>query len=76
MATHPDMLVQFSHYLEGQLRDQGYGDVEIRARTMVSLNGREPQVLVDPEVDLTEIRLGLEPVDWIQPLTNPLVSEN
>jgi len=72
IATHPDMLVQFSHYLEGQFRQQGYGDVEIRAQAMVSLNGREPQLMVDPEVDLTVIHLGPGHVDRVLPLTTPL----
>jgi hypothetical protein len=76
IATHPDMLVQFSHYLEGQLREQGYGDVEIRAQAMVSLNGREPQLIVDPEVDLTAIHLGPGHEDWILPLTTPLRSSD
>ena len=72
MATHPDMILQFSHYLAEQKRREGYENVEVRARVMASLNGREPQLLIDPAADLTKERLSLLPARWILPLTKPL----
>ena len=55
-------------------RREGYENVEVRARAMVSLNGREPQLLIDPNVDLAKEDVGLLPVRWIVPLTTPLRS--
>lgn len=52
VATRPDLLWQFAHYLARLYADQGMPHVEIRARTEVSLNGRPSQPLVDPAVDL------------------------
>jgi vitamin K-dependent gamma-carboxylase len=72
MATHPDMILQFSHYLAEQKRREGYDSVEVRARVMASLNGRKPQLLIDPMADLTMERLSLLPARWILPLTEPL----
>jgi vitamin K-dependent gamma-carboxylase-like protein len=72
MATTPDMILQFSHYLAMQKRREGYESVEVRARVMASLNGRRPQLLVDPTADLTKERLSLLPARWILPLTEPL----
>ena len=53
---------------------EGYENVEVRARVMVSLNGRPPQLLIDPEVDLAKEEIGLLPARWIVPLTTPLRS--
>ncbi len=72
MATKPHMVLQYSHHLAEQKRAQGYNDVEVRARVMSSLNGRKPQLLVDPNVDLAKERAGWLPARWIMPLTTPL----
>ena len=75
MSCHPDMLLQFSHVLAREFSEQGYSHVEVRARTRVSLNGRKPQRLVDPEVDLAAQRRSLGPQPWIMPLVEPLRDE-
>jgi hypothetical protein len=68
MAKHTDMILQYSHYLADDFRQQGYEDVEVRAWVMVSLNGREPQLMIDPEVDLAAQPRTLLPASWIIPL--------
>ena len=70
--TKPDLILQFSHYLAEQKRREGYDGVEVRAHVMVSLNGREPQLLIDPNVDLAKEEVSLLPAPWIVPLTTPL----
>jgi len=73
MSSNPDMIAEFAYYLEDQIRAEGHEDVEIRARFFASLNGREPQMLIDPEVDLTEVLYPwLGHADWILPLHVPL----
>jgi hypothetical protein len=74
MITKPDLIVQFAHYLAEQKRREGYDDVAVRARVMVSLNGRQPQLLIDPKVDLAKTEVSLLPARWIVPLTTPLES--
>ncbi len=74
MITKPDLIVQFSHYLAEEKKREGFDNVEVRARVMVSLNGRQPQLLVDPNVDLSKIEVSLLPANWIVPLTTPLES--
>lgn len=76
VITKPDLIIQFSHYLAEEKRREGYDNVEVRARTMVSLNGRQPQLLIDPTVDLAKEQVGLLPKWWIVPLTTPLGSGN
>ena len=72
VTTKPDLLVLFAHYLAEEKRREGYENVEVRARAMVSLNGRQPQLLIDPTVDLAKEHVSLLPVRWIVPLTTPL----
>ena len=74
VATKPDLLLLFGHHLAEEKRREGYEDVEVRARAMVSLNGRAPQLLIDPNVDLTKEHVSLLPARWIVPLTTPLGS--
>ena len=74
MSTKPDLILDFAHYLAEEKKREGYDNVEVRARVMVSLNGREPQLLIDPNVDLAKEEVSLLPVRWIVPLTTPLGS--
>jgi hypothetical protein len=74
MITKPDLILLFARYLAEEKRREGYENVEVRAHVMVSLNGRQPQLLVDPNVDLTKEEVSLLPARWIVPLTTPLAS--
>ena len=68
MAERPEMVLQYAHFLAAALRRQGYADVEIRADVFCSLNGREEQRLIDPEVNLAAVKRSLGHADWILPL--------
>jgi hypothetical protein len=69
MVGRPEMLRLYAHYLEDVFtRAYRVADVEVRALTAVSLNGRPAQPLLDPERDLTMIRYSLANSDWILPL--------
>ena len=52
MASQPDLVLQLAHHIERDFARRGYGPVEVRAESMVSLNGRRGALLVDPDVDL------------------------
>ncbi|RKY21893.1 MAG: vitamin K-dependent gamma-carboxylase [Planctomycetota bacterium] len=52
MGGRPDMLLQYARHLAARQAAAGRGEVEVRVTTEVSLNGRPPQPLVDPLVDL------------------------
>ncbi|HJQ32589.1 MAG TPA: HTTM domain-containing protein [Pyrinomonadaceae bacterium] len=72
MAGQPDMIIQFAHHLAEEKRREGYPDVEVRATVSASMNGRRPQLLIDPEVNLAKVRRSMWPASWIVPLTEPL----
>ncbi|MCE7079170.1 HTTM domain-containing protein [Streptomyces sp. ST2-7A] len=68
MAGHPERLALFARHLSRE-----HDDAEVRVVADVSLNGREPAPLVDPEVDLARVpipRWGA--AEWILPLEEPL----
>jgi vitamin K-dependent gamma-carboxylase len=69
IAARPDMIWQFAQRLARESHAAGIDQVEIHAIGRVSLNGRKPQSLVDPEVDLASRKWSyLGPTEWILPL--------
>ncbi len=65
LRGRPEMILQFAHHLADELRARGHGDLEIHAIARVALNGRPPQLLIDPAVDLAAVRPSLRPAPWI-----------
>lgn len=66
MAGNPDMLLQYAHHLARRYEKRGR-EVEVYATANVSLNGRQAQLLIDPEVDLAKQKRGLARKTWIRP---------
>ncbi len=56
MGAQPDLILQLAHAIGRDLTAKGYGPFELRAITAVSLNGRTPAPLVDPDVNLLTIK--------------------
>lgn len=68
LATAPDLILQYAHYLAARLEHEQPGSViEVRADVFVSLHGRPHRRLIDPEVDLARERDGLAAKPWILP---------
>jgi vitamin K-dependent gamma-carboxylase len=67
MAGHPDMLLQFAHFLRDKA---GPSELSIYAVSYVSLNGRPRALLIDPEVNLARKERSLRHAAWILPLEN------
>lgn len=67
MSTQPDMIVQFAHFLKDELQQQGLANPVITAEAYVTLNGRGSRLLLDPQVDLTQVDDGWRHKSWIQP---------
>ena len=68
MAGQPDLILQLAHHIEDDFAARGYGDVQVRVEALVSLNGRPPHLMIDPEVDLTTVTDGLARKRWILPM--------
>ena len=69
MAARPDMVLQYAHLLARKAQHDGSSRVEVRARVLASLNGRPPQLLVNPQADLAAQPRSLRPASWILPLS-------
>lgn len=74
MSGQPDLILQLAHHIAEDFKARGLGDVEVRVDAPVSLNGRPPSLLIDPEVDLCTIEPGLGRANWIlpEPASKPL----
>ncbi|MEL7833673.1 HTTM domain-containing protein [Fodinibius sp. Rm-B-1B1-1] len=67
MATQPDMILQFAHFLEEEYQKQGITDVKVTAESYVTLNGRRSQPMVNPNINLTKKERGFAHKEWILP---------
>jgi vitamin K-dependent gamma-carboxylase len=72
MAGQPDLILQLARRIGRDLTAQGHHDVRVFAVTTVSLNGRTPAPLIDPDVNLLDVR-DVGPRDWVlpEPTTRP-----
>ena len=68
IVGQPDMILQFSHFLADEWESRGHDNVEVRAQSLVSFNGRDPLPLIDSTVDLATENLSIMPADWITSL--------
>lgn len=73
LETDTDMILQFARHLAMQLKEkEGWSKPEIKVRAEISLNGRRPQLIADPRIDLAAQPRNLRRKTWILPLTEPL----
>ncbi|GAB3320984.1 HTTM domain-containing protein [Larkinella ripae] len=72
MATQPDMLLQFAHYLRDYYARQGFRNPKVYADTYVSLNGRLGKPYIDPNVNLAQETDSFRPKKWILPFTDEI----
>lgn len=70
MATQPDFILEFAHYLDQYYQQQGIADPKIYVESFVALNGRQSQPFIDPTVDLSKQPINLKPKTWILPFND------
>ncbi|HET8939104.1 MAG TPA: HTTM domain-containing protein [Polyangiales bacterium] len=67
MSSQPDLILQLAQHIGHDLEQRGHGQVAVHADARVALNGRRSRPMIDPSVDLTQVRDGLAPAHWILP---------
>lgn len=67
MATQPDMILQYAHYLAEVYEERGIANPFVRAEIYVTLNGSGSRPFIDSEVNLATIEDGWGHKDWILP---------
>ena len=65
MAMQPDLILQYAHWLENHFKGKGMSDPKVRVEAWVTLNSKPARLLIDPDVDLTEIEDSWKPKSWI-----------
>ncbi|MEE9364649.1 MAG: HTTM domain-containing protein [Cellulophaga sp.] len=68
MATQPDFILEYAHYLRNYFASQGHKNIEVYVESHVTLNGRLSTALIDPNVDLAQEKESFKPKNWILPL--------
>jgi vitamin K-dependent gamma-carboxylase len=71
-SRDPEMILQLAHFLAQEYHTQTGHQAEVHALVLTSMNGRKPQLLIDPNIDLANEPLGVHVRPWIMPLTEPL----
>jgi len=74
-AKDPEMIRDLAQGLATHYQKREGKQVEVRALVLASLNGRKPQLLIDPAVNLAAEPEFAVRRPWIVPLTEPLRSE-
>jgi hypothetical protein len=77
MPSNPNIVLQFAQHLERTtFKSSEVDQIEVRAKIYCGLNGRKAQLLVDDNLDLTQVVRSWRHYTWIQPLTVPLRDTN
>ncbi len=72
LGRDPEMILQFAHFVGNEYRQTTGHDASVYALVLVSLNGRKPELLIDPNVDLMQEQRGFHSRKWIMPQSEPL----
>ena len=67
MATQPDMLINYAHFLKKEFQNKGFSNPEIVVESYVTLNGKASRLIVDKKTDLSLEEDNLKPKKWIIP---------
>lgn len=67
MATQPDMLINYAHFLKEEYQKKGMDDPEIVVESYVTLNGKASCLIVDKTTDLSAEEDNFKPKIWIIP---------
>ncbi len=70
MATQPDMILQFAHYLRDRFASAGEKQPQVYAQCVASLQGARSRPLIDPDTDLAREAPGWNHKKWILPFEN------
>lgn len=67
MATQPDMILQYAHYLADVYRKKGIKDPIVTAESYVTLNGSGSMLYIDSTVNLAKEQESFGHKNWIIP---------
>lgn len=65
MATQPDMIIEYAHYLHDHFGSQGHQNIEVYVESYVTLNGALSKPYIDPKVDLAKESDTWRHKEWV-----------
>lgn len=65
MATQPDMILQYAHYLAEYYKSKGFEHPKVFVESYVNLNGKGSQLFIDSTIDLTKLEDSFSHKTWI-----------
>jgi hypothetical protein len=65
VATQPDMILDFAHFLKKEYAKKGFNDPSVRVEAYVTLNGSPSRLMIDPKADLTLYSNNFAEKKWI-----------
>ena len=72
MATQPDFILEYAHFLEKFYQQSGIQNPEIYVESFVALNGRSSQPYINPTIDLTTIKSSWKSKTFILPFSDEI----
>ena len=72
LATQPDFILEFAHFLAQEFRTADGYLPAVYAESYVALNGRRSRPYVDPAVNLTEVSPATPRTDWLLPFNDTI----
>ena len=67
MATQPDLILQYAHYLSRKYSEDWQTEVEVYAHCWCSLNGRGSTPYINSDINLAKEKDSFSPKTWILP---------
>jgi vitamin K-dependent gamma-carboxylase len=67
-VARADLTLATAHLVAEHFAERGIEGVEVRAESFVSLNGRPPQRMIDPNVDLAALSRRARASEYVLPL--------
>lgn len=74
-ARDPEMILGLAHLLRDDYARKTGRPVEVRALVLTCYNGRKPQLLIDPLVNLANEPRGFHRRTWVAPQVEPIPDE-
>lgn len=65
MSGQPDLILQLAHHIGEEYAQKGFEEVEVRVDALVSLNGRAPQPMINPDINLMQVNNSFAKAAWI-----------
>lgn len=72
LATQPDFILEFAHFLAREFQQPGGTPPAVYAESYVALNGRGSQLYVNPEINLSDITQDTPRTEWLVPFADKI----